>query len=233
MSHVLQEEALAMFFDDEFSPAGYVDALFLSLVGAQDAYTPKNLAKLSDKALDLITHLDYNTNEISRELARKIEQLKKLSGAVLSGDYDLSSTRLQYYIDLLKNSVESLQSDVDTARRLLSTQKLGTDGNPVEVLILLKQVRANIARVLNVLLNARKMVGATGELPVSVDDFQASLNALGETLRTRLREGDDEERAELAETVKELRSWVPLFQPFSRFGPIYMKFVVRLEDSQA
>lgn len=228
MSRVLQDEALAMFFDEDFNAAAYVDALFLSISGSADRYSPHNLAQVSDKTLDLIMHLDYNTNEISRELARKIDQLKKLSGAVVGGDYDSDATRLQYYIDLLKNSVDLLQGDVDSARTLLVPDKLASE-SPIELLILLKTVKENIARVSAVLLKASKTVGATGELAVSVDDFQAALGSLLETLKTRLRDSDSEDKAELAESVREMRTWVPMFQPFTRFGPVYLKFVARLE----
>ena len=56
------------------------------------------------------------------------------------------------------------------------------------------------------------------------------MQLLYESLKIRLREGGAEDKAEIAESVKELRSWVPMFQPFTKFGPIYVKFVAKMEN---
>lgn len=222
-----------MFFDEDFSAFTYVDALFQSITGSSDRYSKANLAKLSARLLDLMTHLDYQTNEISKELEQKITSLKKLSVSVVSGagfdDANVDeTTRLKYYIDSLKNAVEALQSDVEAARKELDPQKI-SDNDPVEKLIQLKKVRVNIAKVLRVLQNARKMAGGSDIQALNAEDFQVTLNVLHETIRNQLKEGSDTDRTELQDTIEEMRSWTPMFQQFSQFGPIYVRFIVKLE----
>lgn len=233
---LLQDEALAMFFDDDFSPSNYVDALFQSIIGEttpENRYSKQNLSRLSNKLLDLTTHLDYHTNELSKELASKIDTLRKLSASVVAMDYEQNgsdeTSRLQYYISSLKNSVDTLQGDVAAARQQLVSQKHVAESDPVETLIQLKIVRENILKVLSILQNARKMV-AGGSETVNVDEFLNTLNFLFETLKTRLKESEnDGETLELQATIQEMRSWAPMFQPFTNFGAVYLKFVTRLE----
>lgn len=235
MASALENESLNMFFDEDFSAASYVDALFQSITGSSDTYSRANLAKLSTRLLDLMTHLDYHTSEISKEIADKILHLKKLSVSVVSGagiDGDSNTdetTRLRYYIDSLRNSVEALQGDVERARKQLDPQIILPEADPVEVLIQLKNVRVNIGKVLQVLQNARKMVGGTENQSIGVDDFREALNMLHEALRTQFKDGTDSDKKELTYTVAELKSWSPMFQQFTQFGPVYVKFIIKLE----
>ncbi|SGZ54438.1 CIC11C00000001087 [Sungouiella intermedia] len=235
MSSVLENESLAMFFDEDFSAVTYVDALFQSITGSSDKYTRANLAKLSTRLLDLMAHLDYHTGEMSKEIADKILSLKKLSVSVISGagiDADSTvdeTTRLKYYVDSLKNSVEALQGDLEQARKQLDPQEILPDTDPVEVLIQLKKVRINIGKVLQVLQNARKMVGGSENQSTGVDDFQEALNILHDTIRTQAKEGTDSDRKELIQTLEEMKSWSPMFQQFTQFGPVYFKFIMKLE----
>lgn len=235
MVSALENESLAMFFDEEFSASSYVDALFLSISGSSDKYSRANLSKLSNRLLDLMTHLDYHTNEIAKELAENISTLKKLSVSVVSGvglDAESSlddTTRLKYYIDSLRNSVENLQNEIEQARARLEPQNQAADADPVEVLIHLKVVRVNIGKVLQVLQNARKLVGRTENQSVGVEDFQEALNLLHETIKGQLKDGTDADKEELTQTIKDMKSWTPMFQQFTQFGPIFVKFIVKLE----
>lgn len=224
-----------MFFDEEFSAATYVDALFHSITGSSDTYSRASLAKLSTRLLDLMTHLDYHTSEMSKEIAEKILHLKKLSVSVVSGaGIDGHSTmdettRLRYYIDSLKNSVEALQVDVEQARKQLDPQIILPEADPVEVLIQLKIVRANISKVLQVLQNARKVVAAAETQSIGVEEFRETLSKLQEALRTQFKDGTDADKKELTDTVAEMKTWSPMFQQFTQFGPVYVKFIIKLE----
>lgn len=234
-----------MFFNEEFSPANYVDALYLSISGTTDRYSPQTLGSINSKTQDLLTHLDYNTNVLLRELEKKMEQLKKLSSPIGVSEYvaveenagtaNPDTSRLQYYVDSLKNAVETLGSDVETVRKELAHRNIeetvdSTPGDPIESLIQLKEVKTSILNVYHVIQNARKKVGGHAERAISDEEFQTALLLLYEGLRGRLREANEEERTEITETVKELRSWVPIFQPFTRFGPVFVKFVVKMEN---
>lgn len=239
------DDDIQMFFNEEFSPANYVDALYLSISGTTDRYSPQTLGSINSKTQDLLTHLDYNTNVLLRELEKKMEQLKKLSSPIGVSEYVAAeenagtanphTSRLQYYVDSLKNAVETLSSDVETVRQEQAHRNIeemvdSIPGDPIESLIQLKEVKTSILNVYHVIQNARKKVGGHAERAISDEEFQTALLLLYEGLRGRSREANEEERAEITGTVKELRSWVPIFQPFTRFGPVFVKFVVKMEN---
>ncbi|QBM87129.1 hypothetical protein METSCH_B03280 [Metschnikowia aff. pulcherrima] len=244
MTDVSNDETILMFFNDDFNPTSFVDALFLSIAGPTDRYSPQSLSETNAKTQNLLTHLDYNTNVLLRQLEAKMEQLKALHSPIglseyvlleeSSGSTDADISRLQYYVDSLKNAVETLSMDVDKVRReavqpIPDAQEVG-HGDPIESLISLKEAKSSILKVYHVIQNAQRKVSGGANLAVSDEEFQSALQLLYESLKIRLREGGAEDKAEIAESVKELRSWVPMFQPFTKFGPIYVKFVAKMEN---
>lgn len=223
---LVQQDVLSMFFQDNFSPENYVNALHASLIGLEkDPYSSSKLAHISNKSQDLITHLEYNTNEILRELADKTQQLRKASSTMGHTDATPDAndhSRLQYYVDALRNSVDTLQGDVALVRSALPTQ----DNRHVHSLIALKTVKANILSVCDCLQKACQMVGGDS---ISDRQFAEALQSLHESLKVRARELE-EARADVMSQISEFKAWVPMFQPFSRFGPAYSKFIMRLDD---
>lgn len=243
MSSVRHDKALAMFFDKDFSPTEYVDALMLTLADPTDKYLGASLARISGRVLDLLSHLDYSTGEISKELANNMAQLQKLAQPVAGAD---ESTRLEYYFNSLRNSVQTLEAEVKSVLGQLSakgqkeakngntendntTRHDGEDTDPVQTLILLNTVHSNIGRVLLVLQNLRRLFPGVDVLAIGVDEFLSALNVLHDTIRAQAREGDEDERAELEKTVAEMKSWTPMFLQFSQFGPLYSRFILRTE----
>ena len=218
MSSVRHDKALAMFFDKDFSPTEYVDALMLTLADPTDKYLGASLARISGRLLDLLSHLDYSTGEISKELANNMAQLQKLAQPVAGAD---ESTRLEYYFNSLRNSVQTREAEVKSV--------LSQDTDPVQTLILLNTVHSNIGRVLLVLQNLRRLFPGVDVLAIGVDEFLSALNVLHDTIRAQAREGDEDERAELEKTVAEMKSWTPMFLQFSQFGPLYSRFILRTE----
>ncbi|KAM9932568.1 hypothetical protein OXX80_007806 [Metschnikowia pulcherrima] len=244
MTDVSNDETISMFFNDDFNPTSFVDALFSSIAGPTDRYSPQSLSETNTKTQNLLTHLDYNTNVLLRQLEAKMEQLKASHSPIglseyvsleeSSGSTNADISRLQYYVDSLKNAVETLSMDVDKVRReavqpIPDAQEVG-HGDPIESLISLKEAKSSILKVYHVIQNAQRKVSGGANLAVSDEEFQNALQSLYESLKIRLREGGAEDKAEIAESVKELRSWVPMFQPFTKFGHIYVKFVVKMEN---
>lgn len=234
MVSALRSDALQMFFNDDFSPAAYVDALHASLTANANPYSPQTLAAVSSKSHDLIAHLDYNVNEVLRELARKMDHLKKLSGTIGALEFSQTSypelsdsTRLQYYVDALRHAVEMLKANVDSVKRESSPNVL-RDGDPVDSLIRMKAVKANILAVRSLLVDVQLKTGLLAPA-ISDTQFQITMLSLHESLRARLRDEPDA----VADIVKQLRSWVPLFQPFTKFGPTFVKHVAKLETELA
>ncbi|OBA19871.1 hypothetical protein METBIDRAFT_44893 [Metschnikowia bicuspidata var. bicuspidata NRRL YB-4993] len=245
MTEASTDDTLQMFFNEEFSPASYVDALYLLISGHTDRYSTQKLGTINTKTQELLTHLDYNTSELLHELEKKMELLKKLLSPIGVSEYVLAeeslgtagsdTSRLQYYVASLKNAVETLSADVaavkhEAGKPAIDESLEAGHADPVDALILLKQVKARILAVYHVIQNAQRTVSKPTESVILDDEFLATLLLLHESLRSRLREGGDEERAEVSDTVRELRSWVPMFQPFTRFGPPFVKFVVKMEN---
>lgn len=234
MSSIAQDEQLAMFFDENFSASSYLDALFSSIAGPEK-HSPATLATLASRLHDLAARLEYNSTELANELAKNTSLIRKLSQSVVAtGVSDdpsvgLDILRLQHYIDLLRNSVETLHDDVKKVRTEIHDVD-SEDAGAVDILIQLKTVRENIGEVLLVLQNARKVLAGGKEgAAVGVEEFQKSLNLLAETLRAQSAEADEEKLADLAATITDMKLWQPMFQPFSHFGPIYSRFIAGLE----
>lgn len=243
MTNLQRDEALRMFFDEDFSPVNYVDAVHESLAGHNERYSASTLSTINAKTQDLVAHLDYNTNEILRELTTKVKELQRVSNPVGSLELTLAevkpsntgTNRLHYYVDALRNSVETLKGEVDLVR-----EKMGTDpaaengprgpGDPIDTLIQLKTVRINILRVCDVLQRAGDLIGSSAQAAVPVENFESTLMLLQKSLKAKHRDGSKEEADSVMDTVEELSSYSALFQPFTQFGPIYSLFLTRLKN---
>lgn len=223
----VHNDPLAMFFDEKFNPTSYVDALFLSIAGSEDKFSKQLLTRLSS------THLDYQTNEISRDLEAKFEALKSLSlnlAPVLETEpveVSNDNTRLQYYVSALHNTVDTLQEELIEANEQLKKDS-GGQLAAVESLILLKRVKQNIQQVLKVLQSARDMLGHDPSL-VTIDQFQHLLNLLFDSLKNQLRSKSEKEIEATLTSIKQLRELSTVFQQFSAFGPAYNRFIARLD----
>lgn len=232
----MEDETLRMFFDPNLNPVEFVDALFLSVTKAGDKYTPSSVKKANSMTQELMTRLDYGTSEIVTELATKLEQLRKLTGSVKSSDISHSeittsatveSKRLEYYADVLRHSVETLSDKVEQTHAQMAPK---LDSVPLETLSQLKVVDDNLSSTSKLLLNIRRTIGNVDKGAITLEKFQEQLMALQETIKSRLRDGSAEEREEMMNTIAEMKSWTPLFLPFSHFGPVYTKFINRIES---
>ena len=230
-----QDEALHMFFDPGFNPAEYVDALYASVTNSGDKYAPQNIKKVAKTTQELIARLDYNTTEIVTELTAKMDQLRKLTATapipeLVSADpagATAESKRLEYYVDVLRHSVETLADEAAQRQKRMAPLQAS---QPLETLSQLKVADANLVSAASLLASVRRTVGNIDTGTGSLSGFQEHLSALQESIRTRLKEGTSEEREELHRTIEKMRTWVPLFQPFAHFGPVFEKFVSRLEN---
>lgn len=233
---LIEDETLHMFFDPNFDPVEFVDALYLSAKSSGDLYSAANVKKASTITQELITRLDCNTTEIVMELVTKLEQLRKLAGLVKVTDIadgsrplleTTESKRLEYYADVLRHSVETLSEEVKKAQ---DKTKPSYSSEALEKLANLKRAEDNLLATGSLLLNVRKSIGNLGKGSISLEKFQEQLNALQETITSRLREGSVEDRHGLALTVREMKTWIPLFQPLTYFYPVFTKFIRSLEN---
>lgn len=103
-ANMLQDDSVSMFFDEEFNPASYIDALF-----AGSDYTKSSLNKLINITNKLITHLNFLVNQLNNEINGKLQEISKLTTETNLNN----STRLNYYLKLLQNSIMSLHEELD------------------------------------------------------------------------------------------------------------------------
>lgn len=210
------ENELAMFFDEDFSSPAYVDALFLSLAPS-NPYTAKSLNTMSSKLLDLVTHLDYYSNELSSDLSKHLAKLQNASSQLSQSDDD--TTRLQYYVNSLHNAVQSLHSDISLV--------FVEDPTPpvLEDLVLLRLVRQNLLLVLTLVERANLLVA---EDTITVDVFQRALDELYDSLKER----HDTNDPQLEQSIAGFVELLPLFNNVLNFYPVYKKFTNKLEKLQ-
>lgn len=233
----INEESLSMFFDADFNPSNYVDALFQSISGNQPQsliYSKKNLQSVSNKCSNLITHLDYHTSELSSNLIDQIESLQNSSKVIthgLNSDEEFNGlnemTRLQYFTNTLNHSVLLLQSDIKQANEELNINKAQPES--IDKLIKLKSIRNNLNQVL-IIFEKLNSICSNNADSITIDSFQVSVNSLYETIRSQLNNEQNEINPILVENINELTNLLPLFQNLTNFYPIYKKFVNRLSS---
>lgn len=215
----VDDDTISMFFDPDFNPSMYVDTIFQSILANQTQYSKQALSKLSSNISYLITHLDYYTNELSMSLQQKLEQLEKNSNLVLLGpdDGSSSSTRLQYYVSILNNSILSLQADLESVNKEPAPDD---DKTPINTLIQLKLVKANISQVLEIF---AFMDAQIKNETASPEQFQQTLNNIYDSTK----DSND------VEHIDRLISLQGLFVNIDNFHSIYKRFANRLASDRA
>lgn len=196
-------DAASMFFDPEFVPHDYLDALIQSSMKDSPGDFSR-LQPLQTKCSDLLIHLDYYGNELTRNLENKIAVLED-STSVISLSEDHEETRMHYHMETLSSSVNSLMHDLRAVNTKLTELNLNSDEqSTIDNLKRLMKVKESIISVLEVIEFAKSMAftsiasslplsgsstqaktssGYTGtESPISIEDFNASLGILQETI---------------------------------------------------
>ena len=108
------EELLKMFFDEDFLPHAYLDILL----------DPQELpiSDLQSVSSSLLSKLDLYTDRLTRELEMTIQKLRKPTELLsYSSTYSPMerTTKLEYYLDTLGNSVKNLKDDIITVNKQL------------------------------------------------------------------------------------------------------------------
>lgn len=219
----------SMFFEQDFNPSAYVDTLFQNLLPPQHNYSKASLAKLASSISYLTTHLDYYTNEISAGLQEKLDLLNKNSSLLIgtSEEESSGSTRLQYYTNILHNTILTLQTEISDINGEIAAKQEGPNSQnaeAVQALILLKTVKANIARVLEIYEFLSKQ---THHLHIAADEFQAVLNDLHDSIRAQLESSPSGDEA-LVDQINRLIQFSSFFTNLNKFHPTYKRFAAKL-----
>ncbi|SCU87428.1 LAMI_0D06062g1_1 [Lachancea mirantina] len=98
---------LDMFFDEEFVPQAYLDILLSPESG--------DLNDLQIISSSLISKFDFNMGHLTKELNSTLQTLQKSTErlSMSSETYeDITTTKLDFYLDTLGNSVKALERDI-------------------------------------------------------------------------------------------------------------------------
>lgn len=172
----MSDELLSMFFDDEFVPHAYLDAVYAQSAassGGNNLTNLKYIQQLQERSAILLTHMDYYTNELTNELESQISKLYNCN-SIVSYSYDASAkgsigpsnnlkptTRLEYYIDSLSISIHSLNDTIAAIGTKLKENKDQDSEGPfkgINKLLLLTKAKQNLLEVQNALETIKSVV---------------------------------------------------------------------------
>ncbi|KAK6462190.1 hypothetical protein DFJ63DRAFT_319051 [Scheffersomyces coipomensis] len=261
----LSEESLAMFFDPDFNPSNYIDKLFQNITTSSTAsnYSKNSLSQLSNSISNLTTHLDYYTNELSSQsLTLKLDTLNNSNSLIIPKELEshnnhISSstkgnqelTRLKYYINVLNNSIISLQTDLNSINQDLNEKPtINSEANDdiINSLVTLKLIKSNLVNVLklfeflnNALIQSYNSLSTTitptsvdQQHNFSVDEFQNILNNLLDTLKLQLIQtsNDPNKFNDVVSYINKLINLGSMFNNLTKFNLPFRKFINSLSS---
>lgn len=230
------DESLSMYFDDDFNPSSYIDKLVNSITNLNpassttpvSAYSKQSLTKLSNDISHLITHLDYYTNMLTNDsLQKKLDALDK-SNEIINNNEESGTTRLQYNVHVFNNAVLSLQTELNEINRQLEESTINNEA--ILKLIQLKQVKANLTKVLHIFELVYNSISQDDELSFTVDKFQNALDELFASIKNQLDTSD--KNVKLLAQIDKLLEMNGLFTHLSRFNTVFKKFLTKLSNEK-
>jgi len=230
------DESLSMYFDDDFNPSSYIDKLVNSITNLNpassttpvSAYSKQSLTKLSNDISHLITHLDYYTNMLTNDsLQKKLDALDK-SNEIINNNEESGTTRLQYNVHVFNNAVLSLQTELNEINRQLDESTINNEA--ILKLIQLKQVKANLTKVLHIFELVYNSISQDDELSFTVDKFQNALDELFASIKNQLDTSD--KNVKLLAQIDKLLEMNGLFTHLSRFNTVFKKFLTKLSNEK-
>lgn len=235
----MSDELLSMFFDDEFVPHAYLDAFFSNDMNSTNLKNSSNIQSLQHRSSLLLSNLDFLTNELTNDLESKIDKLYN-SNSIISYSYNNNNnetstsklkptSRLEYYIDSLLISIQSLNEIIESIQHKINTIKSNskTTSRTVQTLINLSISKTNLFKVLKFLELIKSIVDIshddttssipttnkfapttssktaysnTPEIIITPTEFQNSLNILKDTIQEQF----------LLKSAKELENQIDL-----------------------
>lgn len=231
-----------MFFDEEFVPQAYLDILLSSV--------DRPLNELQQISASLLYRLEYYTGVLTKDLEDTIRRLQKpaelLNYSVTSDDIgNMKTTRLEYYMDTLANSVQSLEVDVGKINTELAQLDASyeTSTQSVAKITQLELVKSRLQDVLSVFqqlqIILRISVGEKeGALQnVDVNEFTVALDTLRDTIIKKLEECLESETAtekndELLSRIDSFTALKVVFKGFNKFYPVYLQFANKIQKAK-
>ncbi|SCU82416.1 LADA_0C05116g1_1 [Lachancea dasiensis] len=215
------DEILEMFFDEQFMPLAYLD-LLLSPDGP--------LGETHSMSSSLLSRLDLYTDRLTSQLESTVHNLRKptelLSYTGVHTDLG-DTTKLQYYLDTLSNSVKDLKGDIETVNVQLSNLKVENAESirTTEALHDLNLVKSRLLQVSKCFEDLRAIAIASfegvgkDEIPqiISSNEFKRSLKQLQDLLCTEFeeslsRESSQSRNEDLLRKLKNYEDLRPTFK---------------------
>ena len=215
-------------------------------------YSKQSLTKLSHTINQLITHFDYYVNDIANNnLHEKLEMLDKSSTLIhtSSGEQEQqqgnggnggggngngngngnSTSRLQYHLNILDNSILSLQSELVEINKSIEVNET-INNEAVQTLIHLKLVKNNLKLVIEVLETISNAISKINEtkLTYTVDEFQLVLDELLASIKQQLTATSGGDKSVLLDHIDKLISMQNVFLDLNNFNPVYKRFITKL-----
>lgn len=196
----LEAQVLSQFFDPEFIPSDYINALFMTSLNSNnqsnsinnksnELYSASSLNILFKRCSSLSLHFNEYTNELAKRFDQSYEKLYSSSTQIISYDNNSSNdkfladenedkesndivTRLQYHLATLNTSMYTLLEDLKNTRvRLNDIDPTKRDTKEIENLQTLVLIRTRIEEVKSSF-NLLKSLIASSE----IEDSKGELN---------------------------------------------------------
>lgn len=230
-----------MFFDEDFLPHAYLDILL----------DPQELpiSDLQSVSSSLLSKLDLYTDRLTRELEMTIQKLRKPTELLsYSSTYSPMerTTKLEYYLDTLGNSVKNLKDDIITVNKQLDELNSSSQESvkTAEAMRNLNTVKARLTQVSQAFEQLRSIVVISTEdkdvgedgIPesISISSFKSSLKILSDLICSGLRElsennssSNNEELLRKVDYFVELR---PVFKGLTKFNAAYGEFLESIRE---
>ncbi|CAH2446143.1 Conserved oligomeric Golgi complex subunit 7 [Komagataella phaffii CBS 7435] len=279
MAETNGNEVLSMFFDEEFVPHAYVDAVLVKSLPTNTtsqkviprgslqpntqlkgpSFLPvKQLQSLQSNISSLLSHVDFYSNELTKDLEQQLDKLRS-TATVLSytsiGDDTSSVTRLEYYLDSLFNSIDTLQEDLVEINEKITNLHLNTDPLDRKIMDELKQymvIKQRMNAVVKVFQTAQTVATTSlvvddaldyqtaptsanthDRVPqtVTVSVFSSSLSMLQEAILEEMQRDKPKKEInhKLVSKCDSMIQLLPVFKGLYKFYTPYNEFVKFLE----
>lgn len=256
----LEAQVLSQFFDPDFTPTDYINALISSTVNqtvSKSTMTSKTTQLTTPSslrlALDRINALSSHFNEYSTELQRRFDQNydKLLTSSTQIISYSTVDdtdpvTRLQYHLTNLNTSLYSLVEDMQHTQTSISQLQHGdeTDRASIRELQRLTAVRHNVRLVQDTFTLLKSLVASTETnsdaalREVTAAEFKDALGVLTDLMREQFdnecKNSDSMSVNEkLIKIVDNMIDLQPLFKQFVHFQAPYATLVDFLKVQRA
>lgn len=196
------------FFEEDFVPTSFLDAVF-----------SESSDHLQATCSQLLAHLDFYAQELSTDLTSALDRLHHTTTGVVAytpeADLLRGTTRLEYYVDLLANSVHVMQLEVQAGTAQVAA---GSD-DTLATLAQLYAAQARMEEVAEVFALLQRLTGSGGSAQtvaptainstahstaLAVPAFHAALNAAETNAEEMLAGGPSPRRTQALDNIDRL-----------------------------